>query len=90
MGECVDPALYPRVVVESVTVKVAELRDVPFQGGASKRRGNISFNKGPSIKDYQALDTLDKKHHVSVIDILAYQYYFAFSMRSIEVGVKVA
>lgn len=33
---------------------------------------------------------LDKKHYVSIIDILTYQYYLTFSMRSIEVEVKIA
>lgn len=34
MGEYVDAALYSRVVIESVAVKVAEFRGLPLQGGA--------------------------------------------------------
>lgn len=36
MGERVDLAFYVRVVVESLAVKIAELRGVPLQGGATE------------------------------------------------------
>lgn len=36
IGECVDLVFHFRVVIEGVTVKVAELRDVLFQGRVSK------------------------------------------------------
>lgn len=36
MGECVDPALYSRVVIESAAVKVAEFRSGLLQGEALK------------------------------------------------------
>lgn len=90
MREYVDLAPYPRVIVKSIAVKVAEFRGVQLQDGALKWRGNIGFDKDRLFEDYQALEMLDKKHHIPVIDIFAHQYYLIFSMRSIKVGVKVA
>ncbi len=90
MGEGIDPAFHARVVVEGIAVEVAELRGVPLQGGASKRCGNVGFDKGRSLEGYQALKTLDEEHYVPVINVFAHQYYLTLSMRSIEVGVKVA
>ena len=90
MGEGVDPALYSRVVVEGVAVEVAEFRGVPLQGGASEGRGNVGFYKGSPLEGDQALKTLDKQHHVPVVNILANQHYFALAIGSIKVGVEVA
>lgn len=90
MGECVDQALYARVVVEGIAVKVAEFRGVPLQGGALKGCGNVGFDKGRFFEGYQALETLDKEHYVPVINVLAHKYYLAFSMCFIEMRVKIA
>ena len=34
MKEYINPALYARVIIECIAVKAAELRGIPFQGGA--------------------------------------------------------
>lgn len=36
MGKCVNLALYARVIVKGIAIKVAMFRNVPPQGGASK------------------------------------------------------
>lgn len=90
MRECVDPALHAQVVVEDIAVKVALFKGVPLQDGASKGCGNVSFDKSRFLEGYQTLQTLDKEHYVSVINVLAYRYYLAFSMRFIEMWVEVA
>lgn len=89
MGEGIDPAFHARVVVEGIAVKVAELRCVPLQSRASKKCGNIGFDKSRSLEGYQALKTLDKKHYVPVINIFAHQYYLTLFVCFIEMGVKV-
>lgn len=55
MEECVNLALYARVVVGGIAVKIAKFRDVPLQSGASKGRGHVSFDKCCSLEGYQAL-----------------------------------
>lgn len=90
MREDIDPALHSRVIVEGVAVKVDEFRDIPLHDGALKERGDVGFYKGSRLEADQALETLDKQHHVFVVNILANRHYFAFAMGSIEVGVEVA
>ncbi len=90
MGEGVDPAFHAWVIIEGIAVEVAELRDVPLQGGASKGCGNVGFDKDRFLEDYSALKTLDKEHYVPVINAFAHRHYLTFSVRPIEVGVKVA
>lgn len=60
MGEGVDLALYAWVVIEGIAVKVAELKGIPLQDGASKRYDNVGFHKNSSLEGDQALETLDK------------------------------
>lgn len=90
MEEGVDPAFHARVVVESIAVKIAKLRGIPLQGGASKRYGNVGFNKDHSLESYQTLKMLDKEYYVLIINVLAHRYYLTFSVCPIEMGVKVA
>lgn len=84
MGESVDLALYAQVVNEGITVKVAELRGIPLQNGALKRYDNVGFHKNSFLEGDQALETLDKQHHVSIVNVLANRHYFALAIHSIE------
>lgn len=90
IGKGVDPAFYTRVVVEGVAVEVAEFKSIPLKGRALKRRGNASFHKNSPLKDNQVLGTLDKQHHVLIVNVLTNQYYLAFTMHFIEMRVKIA
>lgn len=90
MGECIDPTLYARVVVEGIAVKVTEFRNILLQGGVSKGCNDIGFDKGHSLKGYQALEMLNKGHYVLIINFFAYRHYFVFSMLFIEMRVEVA
>lgn len=86
----INPAFHTRVVVEGIMVEIAKLRDVPLQGGALKRCGNISFDKSRSLEGYQALKTLDKEQYVLVINVFTHKYYLTFPMCLIEIRIKVA
>ena len=90
MGKGIDPAFHARVVVEGVAVEVAELRGVPLKSGASKGCGNVGFHKGNPFEGDQVLEALDKQYHVPVVNVLANLNYLAFTMRFIEMGVKIA
>ena len=90
MEKSVDPAFLARVVVEGVTVEVAELRDVLLKGGASKGCGDVGFHKGNPFEVDQVLETLDKQQYVPVVNVLANQHYLAFTIRFIEMGVEIA
>lgn len=65
-------------------VKVANFRGVLLQSEASKRYGNIGFDKSCSFKDHQALEMLDKEHYVSIINVYAYRHYLALFIRFIK------
>lgn len=69
---------------------MAESRGIPLQGGASKRCDDIGFYNGSLLKGDQTLKTLDKQYYVSVVNVLANQYYFALAIRFIEMGVEIA
>lgn len=43
IGKHVDQALYPKVVVQRVTIKIAKFRDIPLEGGAMEGNDNIGF-----------------------------------------------
>lgn len=90
IGESINPALYTRVIIERVVVKVAELRGVPLKDGALERCGNVSSDKGSVSEGHKALKTLHKEADIPVIYVFFYQYYFTLSIYSIEVGVKIA
>ena len=90
MGKGIDPAFHAQVVVEGVAVEVAKLRGVPLKGGASKGRGDVGFHKGNPFEGDQVLEALDKQYHVPVINVFANRNYLAFTMRFIEMGVKIA
>lgn len=50
MGEDIDLTFHTQVVVKGIAVKVAELRGILLQSGASKGYGNIGFNKDRSLE----------------------------------------
>lgn len=89
MENCVDQTCHGWVVVESIVVKLVEFRGISLQNGPLKGCGNICFDKGRPLKDYQALKTLDKEYYVSVINIFTHRHYLTFSVCPIKVGVKV-
>lgn len=90
MEEYINLALYTQVVVEGIAVKVAKLRGVTFQSGASKRYGNVGFDKSRFFEGHQALETLDKKYYIFVINVFAHRHYLAFFMCLIKMQVKIA
>lgn len=90
MGKSVDLALYVQVVVESVAVKVAKLRGIPLQGGVLKRYNNIGFHKKSSLEGHKALEMLDKKYYVFVVNIFAYKHYLALFIYLIKMRVEIA
>lgn len=71
-------------------IKVAELRDVPLQGGALKECGNVDFYKSSLPEGGQALEMLDEYYHVLVVNVLTNQHYFALAICFIEIKVKIA
>lgn len=88
--ECVNLALHARVVDKDIAVKIVKLKGVLFQSGALKECGNISFDKDRFLEGYQSLETLDKKHYISIINVFAHKHYLAFFMRLIEIRIEVA
>lgn len=84
MGECINPAFHARVIVEGITVKFDQFRDIPLQDKASKGRSNVSFDKSSSLEGHKALEILDKEHYVSIINVFIHKHYLAFSIRLIE------
>lgn len=90
MGEGVNPTLHFRIIVEGIAVEVAEFKDISLQGGALNRCSNVDFYKNNFFEDDQALKTLDKQHHVSVVNDLAKWHYFVLIMRFIKMRVKIA
>lgn len=90
MRECMNPALYPWIVIEHISTKVAKFRGVPLQGGALERFANIGFDKGSASESYKALKTLHKEQNVLIIDVFSYQHYPTFSVCPIKVRVEIA
>ena len=90
MGECINPALHARVVIERVAIEITELRGVPLHGGALEGYGNVGFDKGSVLDGDKALKTLHKEDNILIVNVLSYQDYLTFSMCPIKVGVNVS
>lgn len=69
MGESINPTLYAWVIIKRVTVEVAELKSVPFEGGASEGCGNIDLHEGSASEGHKALKMLHKEDDVPVIHV---------------------
>lgn len=72
IGECINLALYVRVVIEYVTVEVTELKGIPLQGGALKRCSNVGFDKNSILESNKALKMLHKHNDVPIVYVLFY------------------
>lgn len=89
MEKGVNLVLHAQVIVEGIVVKLAKFKDIPLQGAASKGCDDVSFHKDSSFKSHKDLKTLDKEYHVSMVNVFAYRYYLALSMRLIKMWVKI-
>lgn len=90
MGERINPVFYANIVIERITVKVAEIKDVPLQGKAWERCSNIGFDKGNTSESDKALKMLHKKHNVSIVYVFSHQNYLILSVCSVKIRVEVA
>lgn len=52
MGKGVNLALYARVVIQSITVKVTKFWGILLYGKVLKRHGDNSFHKSSSLEGY--------------------------------------
>lgn len=72
MGEGINQALHARVVIERITVKVAELKDIPLEGRASGRCDNVGLNEGSASEGHEALKTLHEENDIFLVHVFLY------------------
>lgn len=89
MHKGVNLALYTRVVVQVIAVKVVKLRDVLLQSKALEGCGHVRFHKNSFSEDPEALEILDEQYYVFVVNVFTNRHYFALTICLIKMEVKI-